>query len=357
MKAMVIPPKIPREFKFLSDSLKKLDILSSVMTEEEVEDLGYLNYLRKVGVISVIFIFFSLTMFGQRANLQVEFAYTPEDSFCYKVCVFNGSDTIVKNESFKFSSEYYYKKNNLPAGDYTLCLYSCKAQEQIIIKKITLLDRHRTEVYISLDLSEEHYKIDSIGEIINRDQKSELQFSSTYLKSDWINGPGVIKTSYGLGFTMFSQPVVCRHFGILIGGGLGLSQHFFSRDTSFANVPTLKERYENYTYVNGHVEAKFRISQANQKLVEDVPKKLFMDIGVLYNIPIVFKQFIHYEDSKMIINNHLHQYTDTRVFVNIGFYHVSLFCEYRLFDFILGAYPELPTYNAGIKIMVGMNGR
>lgn len=48
MKAMVITPKNPREFKFLSDLLKKLDILSSVMTEEEVEDLGLSKLLKKV---------------------------------------------------------------------------------------------------------------------------------------------------------------------------------------------------------------------------------------------------------------------------------------------------------------------
>lgn len=48
MKAMVITPKNPREFKFLSDLLKKLDILSSTITEEEVEDLGLSKLLKKV---------------------------------------------------------------------------------------------------------------------------------------------------------------------------------------------------------------------------------------------------------------------------------------------------------------------
>lgn len=45
---MVITPKNPREFKFLSDLLKKLDILSFTMTEEEVEDLGLSKMLKKV---------------------------------------------------------------------------------------------------------------------------------------------------------------------------------------------------------------------------------------------------------------------------------------------------------------------
>ena len=260
-----------------------------------------------IRIIRVIFIFSSLATFGQKANLKVLFAYIPTDSFCYKLCVYTGSDTIVKNESFKFSSDYYYKKNDLPPGDYTLCLYSCKAKEETITNKVTLLPAHRTDIYIDLNFSEAHYEIDSTGEIIDDNEKAELQFNCTYLKSDWINTPGVIKTNYGLGFTMFSQPLVCRHFGILTGFGFGLSQHFFSSDTSFATIPTLNERYENYTYINGHAEAKFRISLGNQKLAADVSEKLFMDVGALYNIPIVFRHLIHYDDSKKFINNHLHQ--------------------------------------------------
>lgn len=46
MKAMVITPKNPREFKFLSDLLKKLDITSAVVTDEEIEDLGLSQMLK-----------------------------------------------------------------------------------------------------------------------------------------------------------------------------------------------------------------------------------------------------------------------------------------------------------------------
>ena len=48
MKAMVITPKSPREFKFLSDLLKKLNIMSATMTEEEIEDLGLSKMLKDV---------------------------------------------------------------------------------------------------------------------------------------------------------------------------------------------------------------------------------------------------------------------------------------------------------------------
>ena len=48
MKAMVITPKSQSEFKFLSDLLKKLNITSATMTEQELEDLGLSQMLKSV---------------------------------------------------------------------------------------------------------------------------------------------------------------------------------------------------------------------------------------------------------------------------------------------------------------------
>ena len=48
MKAMVITPKSPNEFKFLNDLLKKLGISSATMTEAELEDMGLSKLLKAV---------------------------------------------------------------------------------------------------------------------------------------------------------------------------------------------------------------------------------------------------------------------------------------------------------------------
>ena len=48
MKAMVITPRSQSEFKFLSDLMKKLNIMSATMTEEEIEDLGLSKMLKEV---------------------------------------------------------------------------------------------------------------------------------------------------------------------------------------------------------------------------------------------------------------------------------------------------------------------
>ena len=48
MKAMVITDKTQTEYKFLIDLLKKLGITSSMVSEEELEDLGLSRMLKSV---------------------------------------------------------------------------------------------------------------------------------------------------------------------------------------------------------------------------------------------------------------------------------------------------------------------
>jgi len=105
-------------------------------------------------------------------------------------------------------------------------------------------------------------------------------------------------------------------------------------------------------YLDGHLEMKFRISSGNQQASTNISSKLTLDIGALYNAPIIFKHIVRYDNNKKIINNGLHQFTDFRAFVNFGYSEVLVYCEYRLFDFIIGNYPELPKYSRGLKFLM-----
>ncbi|MBP9067937.1 MAG: hypothetical protein KBG47_00410 [Bacteroidia bacterium] len=48
MKGMVITAKTQTEYKFLTDLLKKLGITSSMVSEEDLEDLGLSKMLKSV---------------------------------------------------------------------------------------------------------------------------------------------------------------------------------------------------------------------------------------------------------------------------------------------------------------------
>lgn len=49
MKAIVIKTKNKNEEKFLSDLLEKLGISSDIISEEELEDLGFSRMMNNVG--------------------------------------------------------------------------------------------------------------------------------------------------------------------------------------------------------------------------------------------------------------------------------------------------------------------
>ena len=48
MKGMVITAKTQTEYKFLTDLLKKLGITSSMVSEEDLEDLGLSKMIKSV---------------------------------------------------------------------------------------------------------------------------------------------------------------------------------------------------------------------------------------------------------------------------------------------------------------------
>ncbi len=48
MKALVITPKNSNELKFISDLLKKLGVGSSIVSQDELEDIGMSKLLRQV---------------------------------------------------------------------------------------------------------------------------------------------------------------------------------------------------------------------------------------------------------------------------------------------------------------------
>lgn len=51
---MVITPKNQNEFKFLSDLLKKLNITSATMSEEELEDMGLSRMLENIDRTKIV---------------------------------------------------------------------------------------------------------------------------------------------------------------------------------------------------------------------------------------------------------------------------------------------------------------
>ena len=97
---------------------------------------------------------------------------------------------------------------------------------------------------------------------------------------------------------------------------------------------------------------KFRFSTLNQQAKDISTKNIFFDIGAIYNFPIYFKQIIRFDNNTKLVNSFIHQYTDVRLYSNIGYKSGQLFMEYRPLNFIIGSLPEMPKYNIGLKFLI-----
>lgn len=267
---------------------------------------------------------------------------------CFSIYVTNNKDTLYSNG---FTTEDYISLDTLYSGTYKINIYNNKRQNELYFTKYISLPPD-TIIYL-------HINLDSNEELVYNDQvlnqeiedKEEVQFTLGYLDSRWIEKNPVIINNFSLGVTAYYYAPFAKHFGFLIGVGAGFSQHYFSKDTSFMKSNLSKAKYERYSNLKLNIEAKFRVCSGNHRKSRHSRPMLTLDVGAGYYFPILFRHVANYDAGQKTVNRFIHQFTDVRAFVNFGFYPVTVFAEYRLSDFLIGNYPELPLYNVGLRFL------
>ncbi|MES2513647.1 MAG: hypothetical protein V4580_05855 [Bacteroidota bacterium] len=79
---------------------------------------------------------------------------------------------------------------------------------------------------------------------------------------------------------------------------------------------------------------------------------LKIDIGVIYNFPLVFKQVRLFDSDTKISTNHIHTYNDFSAILRIGYKYFGIQAEYSLNSFLKNAYIEPPVLKAGIVFFI-----
>jgi len=300
--------------------------------------------------ILFFFLLFSSAGFGQTSGLQISIYnyYRYED--CSRIILIHDTDTLINETTDEDFDQLY---DSLVSGPgYELRVLSCEGSDFFRYSKIFSLAADSITT-LSLDPSRftmETTPIDKKSGIGIARHKQETQLTLGYFNNRWVEkNPGVTSSLYA-GFTQSGWLAFSRHTGLLVGGGLGLSHASISRDTTYMKQPELSKRYEYYNYLDGHFDVRFRFSTGNQQLDEFRPGKLLLDVGASYYLPLMFRHNAWYGGGKKMSNLGLHQFSDVRLYANLGFYTGMLFVEYRPFDFILGSYPEFPRYLVGFRI-------
>lgn len=304
--------------------------------------------------LTILLLFLTFNSFGQTSTLNINTHITDTDIKGiedFRIIVTTDEDTV-HNELLEFDADIAI--DSLYPGLHKIYIYNTKIQrEPYIIKYINISRAIETTVNIVLDISEEKLHLDPGNKDIELiKEKTEGQFTVSYYDTDWMEDESLIRANFNANMSMSTWFISRKRSGLLLGGGFGVSQHYFTKDSTFINTPQqYKLIHEKYNYVYTNIELKFRLTSNNMQNPWNKTTKLLLDIGATYNVPLLFREVGVYKNDRKIVNKNLHEFTDLRVFVNFGYAPILFFFEYRLADFVLGKYLELPVYNAGIRIV------
>lgn len=295
----------------------------------------------------IILLFFLLISFlskGQFAQAKFYLNVYEKDSL-FTFYMIDGLDTIHQQE---FNVSTVIELDSLHAGAYVINVYNKKIQDEpYTTRYIALYTDEITITNIQLNFSSESHKKTKHDSI--RDG-FEIQIGLGYFDDTWVNKNSRLKNNYSLALSGYYYNPFSRHLGFMCGGGATISQNYFSADSIPTTIPII---YERYNEIKLNLEIKFRLSTGNQKAYGHYPSKLFLDVGAGYYFPISFRHSTYYKGNIKVQNKYIHQFTDFRAFANFGYSFFAVFCEYRLTDYLLGTYPEVPLYNMGIRLLFG----
>jgi hypothetical protein len=265
----------------------------------------------------------------------------------YRVIVQRTTDTIV---DARMDYDYDEMIDSLQPGNYNLSVYSeFEGQHREFTRDFVLQADSITKLNISFYDDE---TVISVHDDLYSCEHVDFVASLGYFNNKWLEDKPAVTSCISAGFSGGHWWAFSPHAGFVLGGGLGFTHGSIAKDTTFADLPGWNKRYEYYNYLDAHLDVKFRFSAGNQQLNEFNPAKWMIDLGASYYFPIAFKHITRFTGNQKLTGSFIHQYTDCRLFVNFGYAPALFFVEYRLFDFILGNYPELPTWNFGFRLNV-----
>lgn len=220
-----------------------------------------------------------------------------------------------------------------------------------------------------------NFNKDVIGEIkkieIKSGQETSIIFYSPIITTDSIdtnsffnnNGYAILSLSTGNNFINPDNDIFSAYnqFGFQIGGtsniinyleigqqfGSSMSYTYFNESKSL--YPNFDKSTEKYYYWNLNYMVFLRATFYNNSKRS---RGLFMDGGISYNFPLLFRHVLVKGDTKTATKK-IHHYNDFSAVFRLGFTPVAFTFEYRLTNFLDTFYPEQPKMKAGISFIFG----
>jgi hypothetical protein len=158
-----------------------------------------------------------------------------------------------------------------------------------------------------------------------------------------------IRNSFGLDFGVAGRMGrYGNNFSVWAFYGFDYTYTAFSKDTMM--FPPGPAKYERYSNLNMSLGLFHRISLIESYGLNE-EESFALDLGAKYNLPLYFRHAYNYE-KRLFNTRGLHQFKNFSALARLSYKAVGITCEYRIFDYVKGDFPEPPRLKLGITLIL-----
>lgn len=305
-------------------------------------------------LIIFLFLFLCNLNYSQnKGSLEFDFSIEEDDKYYHNQSI---DFLLLKNDSVYFRDRYcmlddhtwtidsvekdtYHLK--ILFNDTLLLLYP---QIKVIPNK---LNNYKISIFASRRKLKKH--VEEPDTITPGYVKAELTINTLYGNNSYDQPTYRYRNemvSGEFGISLF--PLLTKYYtlGLKIGAQYGRTE--FYNDTTHVNGEQILSKH--YSYGDLNIGLVNRITFYNNKL--DKNNGLKLDLGLLYHLPLFFREVekIDYDTKKK--TRHIHTYTDFTAMARLGYKYIGVQAEYSLFNFLKRNYIENPQLRVGIVFFI-----
>lgn len=303
----------------------------------------------KLSVV-VFLLFLSSFVAGQNKGF-VDINVTGSGDYTYKgktiIYKLLKNDTIFRTIG-NLEMDYRWEIDSLPIGVYTLKIIADSLDfatfNNIKVDSIKvnvydfILDNHSYAAYNR-----------SINDTTKAIQKVEVSLNTLYGNNTWHE---TVHKNYNelysgeFAFNFYTPVAKYYSIGCKIGGQYAKTG-FYNDTSRYLGNRTLGKYYSSLIISGGMIN---RFTFYNNKLLHKDGLKL--DLGIIYNFPLFFKDIVRADDNTKIITRYIHRYNDFSAILRLSYKYIGIQAEYRIFNFLKSRYTETPAVRAGIVFLI-----
>jgi len=259
---------------------------------------------------------------------------------------------ILKNDTVRF--EFHGQKletewiiDSITEGNYSLKI-NVDSNILLVFNGI-IIKPNRINVF-DLNFATDWYRYDTKNDTTKVTVGKSDATINTMFGSNSIFEKATIKSNQSLSLDAainYYEPIAnCYSIGFKFGGQYTHTN--FDNDTSsYLGSRILNKYYSTASIGIGYIN---RFTFFNNKFLYSDGLKL--DIGIVYNFPIFFKQIEQAKDHKRITTSRINTYKDFSIIGRLGYKYFGIQAEYSLFDFLKTKYTEPPKLKIGIVFYI-----